>query len=584
MIKIKLKEFAQKYNKNITNLTNETGLNRNTITALYHNQVNGIKFDTLETLYNTYHLEINDILELKTDPSLLKEKIYIQEGEIVPFFIWPGLKAINSMPTEYFKVPFDKMRVYAKKKHLIGYWNENNMNEVADWVYNRYVAKNELKKIYLIFQEYKQKMETLYENCDQQKIIAMDNSELATYFDQISETYQKFWQYSIFIDSFDPGYDKKKIKEISKRYKLSPKEIEILTMPSELPFHNERLLMLLKIARGIKKNKKKSKNFDKYLKNFIEFDLEVEKYKKQFDYHKTNYAKVCHITDKEIMTEIKTFLNNEKLLKDEFDKLNNFNTKNKKIIEKTLRRHGLKDNPLYFFQKLTAWRDERITINLIGIHLLDAVLNALETKSGISKKYLHFLTFEEVGYLLKGFINPALLKMRMKEGVFVIFENNAHKTFLGQEAESLHNEANQRFQSETSFQNILSGQMASQGYAKGKAKIIINNKDFKKIGLGDIIVTSMTRMDFLPTLKQAAGIITNEGGITSEAATLARELNIPCIIGTQIATHKIKDGDLVEIRANHETVRIVNNKNNPEGVFVQKIHPQPLFFGQRRKN
>ena len=67
----------------------------------------------------------------------------------------------------------------------------------------------------------------------------------------------------------------------------------------------------------------------------------------------------------------------------------------------------------------------------------------------------------------------------------------------------------------------------------------------------DILVTSMTRPEFVPIMKMAAGIVTDEGGLTCHAAIVSRELGIPCIVGTQIATRSLKDGDRVEVNANH---------------------------------
>ena len=79
----------------------------------------------------------------------------------------------------------------------------------------------------------------------------------------------------------------------------------------------------------------------------------------------------------------------------------------------------------------------------------------------------------------------------------------------------------------------------------------------KKITKGDILVTGMTLPDYIPSMKKAAAIITNEGGITCHAAIVSRELGKPCIIGTKNATTIIKDGDMIEVRANHGTVRIL---------------------------
>lgn len=58
-------------------------------------------------------------------------------------------------------------------------------------------------------------------------------------------------------------------------------------------------------------------------------------------------------------------------------------------------------------------------------------------------------------------------------------------------------------------------------------------------------------------MRRAAGIVTDEDGITSHAAIVSRELDIPCIIGTRYATKIRRDGDLVDVRANHGIVRIL---------------------------
>jgi len=61
----------------------------------------------------------------------------------------------------------------------------------------------------------------------------------------------------------------------------------------------------------------------------------------------------------------------------------------------------------------------------------------------------------------------------------------------------------------------------------------------------------------VPAMKKAAAIVTNEGGVTSHAAIVSRELGIPCVIGTKIATEVLHDGDLVEVDANHGKVTIL---------------------------
>ena len=75
-----------------------------------------------------------------------------------------------------------------------------------------------------------------------------------------------------------------------------------------------------------------------------------------------------------------------------------------------------------------------------------------------------------------------------------------------------------------------------------------------------ILVTSMTRPEYLPAMKKAIAIVTDEGGITCHAAIVSRELGIPCVINTKNATETLKNGDLIEVKADHGAVMIVEKK------------------------
>jgi len=110
----------------------------------------------------------------------------------------------------------------------------------------------------------------------------------------------------------------------------------------------------------------------------------------------------------------------------------------------------------------------------------------------------------------------------------------------------------------------LSGNVAYRGNVRGTVKIILNKNDFPKFKEGEILVTSMTRPEFVPLMKKAIAVITDEGGITCHAAIVSRELKIPCIIGTKNATRVLNDGDLVEVGAEDGTVRILERAGEKE--------------------
>lgn len=84
---------------------------------------------------------------------------------------------------------------------------------------------------------------------------------------------------------------------------------------------------------------------------------------------------------------------------------------------------------------------------------------------------------------------------------------------------------------------LLRGVAASPGVGIGPAKIILDvKKAASSFSQNDILVTKMTNPDWVPLMKKASAIVTDEGGITCHAAIVSRELGIPCVVGTRQAT------------------------------------------------
>jgi pyruvate,water dikinase len=96
---------------------------------------------------------------------------------------------------------------------------------------------------------------------------------------------------------------------------------------------------------------------------------------------------------------------------------------------------------------------------------------------------------------------------------------------------------------------LARGLPASPGIAFGKARIILDVKQAKDFQKGDILVTKMTDPDWVPIMKIASAIVTDEGGMTSHAAIVSRELGIPAVVGTGNATKVIKDGQEITVDA-----------------------------------
>lgn len=110
---------------------------------------------------------------------------------------------------------------------------------------------------------------------------------------------------------------------------------------------------------------------------------------------------------------------------------------------------------------------------------------------------------------------------------------------------------------------IVKGISVGQQIAQGTARIINSIEDIDHINTTDIIITDMTNPDWVPAMKQAAGIITNRGGRTCHAAIVSRELGIPAIVGTQDATEKIVNGQNITLDCSGGTVGLVYDGHIP---------------------
>ncbi|MGO2952784.1 MAG: phosphoenolpyruvate synthase [Lactobacillus sp.] len=105
---------------------------------------------------------------------------------------------------------------------------------------------------------------------------------------------------------------------------------------------------------------------------------------------------------------------------------------------------------------------------------------------------------------------------------------------------------------------LTKGLAASPGVATGRVHVIADPKDIDQFQIGEILVTQMTSPDWVPAMKKAVAIITDNGGITCHAAIVSREMQIPCIVGTKsratAATELLKTGDEITVDAKNGVV------------------------------
>jgi pyruvate,water dikinase len=94
---------------------------------------------------------------------------------------------------------------------------------------------------------------------------------------------------------------------------------------------------------------------------------------------------------------------------------------------------------------------------------------------------------------------------------------------------------------------LVTGLGASPGIASGRVRILHSPTEGAKLASGEVLVASMTSPDWVPTMRKAAAVVTDSGGITCHAAIVSRELRIPCVVGTRAATRVLRDGEQVTV-------------------------------------
>ncbi|ESP88877.1 phosphoenolpyruvate synthase [Candidatus Halobonum tyrrellensis] len=102
---------------------------------------------------------------------------------------------------------------------------------------------------------------------------------------------------------------------------------------------------------------------------------------------------------------------------------------------------------------------------------------------------------------------------------------------------------------------LMQGLGSSPGIVSGNAKVVTKLDHLDQVVEGDIIVTEMTMPDMVPAMKRAVGIVTDEGGMTSHAAIVSRELGVPAVVGAGSATRELSDGQTITIDGDKGTIR-----------------------------
>lgn len=175
----------------------------------------------------------------------------------------------------------------------------------------------------------------------------------------------------------------------------------------------------------------------------------------------------------------------------------------------------------------------------------------LARRANLDAELAAYVLPQELDDMLSGKLGAKVLQERMALCVYLPFPR---RILVGKEAKDFVSSIQER--KPDSNQRELKGQGAYSAPAvEGTARLVFNAHDLHKLKPGDILVSPATSPVMVPSMKAVAAIVTDQGGLTCHAAIVSRELQVPCVIGTAIATKVIKDGERLLVDSANGVVR-----------------------------
>ncbi len=451
---------------------------------------------------------------------------------------------------KHFGMGHDITVFFVKNDYVNWYWNDASMERIRIEFIKR-VNKNPkyLADWLSLWKKLLKNFIVAYKKCDKD-LTKLSDEKLLKLYKNFYEAYID--QYSIAVgiqDPFSLHADRFFIPKIKEILAEQGKEADLqeifatLTNPVTESFVALEYKDRLKILEKINKNKR-----DKSIPRML------QAHSKKWFWIENNYAVQKVLSrehfEKRIEQELQLGIDPKKELKKIKERAPENKRKKAKLIKELQLNQEIK-NLIHIAEVFTYMQDERKKYVLISNHYQKLFCDEIGKRISLSSQEMAYTVYPEMEKILlhKNF-NKEELALRRQECVCICTENG-YEILEGKRAEQLHKEI---FAPKTEEQQIK-GICASQGRAEGIVKVVQKIHDLVNVYKGDILVTSMTRPEMVVAMEKAAAIVTDEGGITSHAAIVSRELGIPCIIGTKIATKMLKTGDHVEVDATKGIVR-----------------------------
>lgn len=483
---------------------------------------------------------------------------------IEEWFKWERESAIHPLFVPYIG-SFTRQREYIGanwpttllifRGHIVLWCNKiEPLHKFGQRLINLFMTTNKLNKVMKDFDFYTRKLKIHFVKIEKFDLNRISDEELLGIYNKFMNDYIDYWKVGMLAEPVAIQGERlirEKLKGV-KDNKIFNRYLSVLIATIKKSFSRRQEEDLLKTAIKIKGNLNSP-----LIKNLIK-----EHSKKYFWIHNNYYTTEVlgrNFFFKELKDLLSKYKQPKKYLR-EIEKLDKESISNKKSIINKLKLNKKYRKLVKIIDDFGWFQDERKKYNMIANHYLDILLSEIGKRSKLSLMEVKFTIPYETESILKGTFDKEAISERMKN-CLIVWEGDkdTYEIYTGKKAIQ---KEKQLFSSKERVHEVteIEGMTANRGRVKGYVHVTMSAKEAKNIKKGEILVTSMTSPDFIAGMKNAAAIVTNEGGVTCHAAIISREFGIPCVIGTKIATQILKTGDYVEVDGIHGAVRILKKK------------------------
>lgn len=375
-------------------------------------------------------------------------------------------------------------------------------------------------------------------------------------------TYMRFYEeYSAFNVSPWVFLSDKLFDELKSR--LKEEDVIFLSTIAEPSYSSRFDLALLRLILKVKQKNIKLDSFEEFsreIKNEVSLENELNSIVKRYFWIPFEYIGPEMYNQERIFKMIKENKLSVEELNLRIDSLVHEPFILEEKQKESIRRLNLDEETIYLLEclkKLATLQDIKKAYTTESHFYLKYYFKELARRNNVDFMLFYSFLPEEI----EEFINSneekkseSLMKrFEERKRMISVADTPKNKTYIlvGGEADKFLKENNLNWPTESRAEKKDSfiGSSVSLGYTVGKARVLNSVKEMNKVQEGDIVIATMTTPDYVPAMKRASAIITEEGGITCHAAIVSRELKIPCIIAIENATSVFHDDDLVEVDA-----------------------------------